>query len=81
MLRFNKTARINKIQVFDGKTEAQNYFKILSTLNIEVESFCVGVNDNYEHVYFIDETLDFDELPSLLKGYQIKMIAGFKFLK
>ena len=74
MLRFNKTARINKIQVFDGKTEAQNYFNILSTLNIDVESFFIGVNDRYEHVYFIDETLDFDELNSLLKGYQIKII-------
>lgn len=74
MLRFNKTARINKIQVFDGKTEAQNYFNILSTLNIDVESFFVGVNDRYEHVYFIDEILDFDELESLLKGYRIKMI-------
>ena len=75
MLRFNKTAKIDKIQVFDGKTEAQNYFNILSTLNIDVQSFFIGVNDNYKHVYFIDETLDFDELNSLLKGYQIKMIA------
>ena len=75
MLKFNKTAKIDKIQVFDGKTEAQNYFNILSTLDIDVESFFVGVNNYCEHVYFIDETLDFDELPSLLKGYQIKMIA------
>ena len=29
MLKFNKTAKIDKIQVFDGKTEAQNYFNIL----------------------------------------------------
>ena len=74
MLRFNKTAKIDKIQVFDGNTEAQDYFKILSTLDIDVESFFVGVNNYYEHVYFIDETLDFDELPSLLKGYQIKIV-------
>lgn len=74
MLRFNKTAKIAKIQVFDGKTEAQDYFNILSSLGIDVETFFVGVNDNYEHVYYIDEILDFDELESLLKGYRIKMI-------
>lgn len=75
MLKFNKTAKINKIQVFDGKTEARDYFKILSALGIEVESFFVGVNKNYERVYYIDETLDFDELPFLLKGYQIEIIT------
>lgn len=75
MLRFNKTARINKIQVFDGKTVAQDYFNILSSLGIDVETFFVGVNDNYEHVYYIDEYLVFEELESLLKGYRIKMIT------
>ena len=75
MLRFNKTAKIDKIQVFDGRTEAQDYFNILSSLGIEVESFFIGVNKYYEHVYFIDEILDFDELESLLKGYRIKMIV------
>ena len=75
MLRFNKTAKIDKIQVFDGKAEAQNYFNILSSLGIDVESFFIGVNNYYEHVYFIDETLNFDELNSLLKGYRIKMIV------
>ena len=74
MLRFNKTAKIDKIQVFDGKTEAQNFFKILDSLGIDVESFFVGVNEDYEHVYFIDEILDFRELPRLLEGYRIKMI-------
>ena len=74
MLTFNKTAKIAKIQVFDGKAEAQNYFKILSTLNIDVESFFVGVNNYHEHVYYIDENLDFDELPRLLDGYQIKIV-------
>ncbi len=74
MLTFNKTAKIAKIQVFDGKSEAQNYFKILSALNIDVESFFVGVNDNFECVYYIDENLDFDELPRLLEGYQIKIV-------
>lgn len=76
MLKFTKTAKIAKIQVFDGKSEAQNYFSILSSLNIDVDYYFVGVNDRYEHVYFIDENLDFDELPSLLKGYRIKMIVG-----
>lgn len=76
MLSFNKTAKISKIKVFDGKTEAQNYFKTLSTLGIDVESFFVGVNDMYGHVYYIDEILDFSELPSLLECYQIKMITG-----
>ena len=76
MLRFNKTANIHKIQVFSGKTEAQDYFKILSTLDIEVEAFFVGINDNYEHVYYIDEFLNFNELNSLLKGYQIKIVMS-----
>lgn len=75
MLKFTKTAKISKIQVFSGKTEAQEYFNILDSLDIGVESFFIGVNDNYEHVYFIDELLDFEELESLLKVYQIKMIA------
>ena len=39
MLRFNKTAKIDKIQVFDGRTEAQDYFNILSSLGIDVEFF------------------------------------------
>lgn len=75
MLKFTKTAKINKIQVFSGKTEAQDYFNILRSLGIDVKYYFVGINDNYEHVYFIDELLDFEELESLLKGYQIKMIA------
>lgn len=75
MLKFTKTAKLSKIQVFSGKTEAQNYFNVLDSLGIDVETYFVGVNDYYGHVYFIDETLDFDELPSLLKGYQIKMMV------
>lgn len=74
-LKLIKQAKISKIQVFSGKTEAQDYFNILSSLGIEVEAHFIGINDNYEHVYFIDELLDFEELESLLKGYQIKMIA------
>ena len=75
MLRFNQTAKIAKIQVFDGKAEARSFFKILDSLNINVESFSVGINEEYEHVYFIDEILDFSELESLLKAYHIKMIV------
>lgn len=75
MLKFNKTAKIDKIKVFDGRAEAQNYFNILSTLDINVESFFVGINNRYEHVYYIDEIPDFDELPSLLRGYQIEIIT------
>lgn len=74
-LKLTKTAKISKIQVFSGKTEAQDYFNILGSLDIDVESFFIGVNDRYEHVYFIDEILDFEELESLLKGYRIKMIV------
>ena len=74
MLKFNKTAKIDKIQVFDGRSEAKNYFKILSSLGIVVESFFVGINNRYEHVYFIDEILDFSELESLLQGYQIELV-------
>ena len=74
-LKLIKQAKLNKIKVFSGKTEAQDYFNILSSLGIDVEARFVGINDNYEHVYFIDEKLDLEELESLLKGYQIKMIA------
>lgn len=74
MLRFNQTAKIAKIQVFDGRAKAQNYFNILSSLGIKVDTFFVGLNEEYECVYYIDEVLDFDELESLLKGYRIKMI-------
>lgn len=75
MLKFTKTAKLDKIKVFSGKTKAWDYLNILNSMGIVVEYYFVGINDNYEHVYYIDEILDFEELESLLKGYQIKLIT------